>query len=65
MIPLRTKAATVEDVLLEKGSDVVAILPTATIRQAVARMVEANVGCLVVEVEDRAVGILKRKDCSK
>jgi CBS domain-containing protein len=54
--------ATVEDVLLDKGSDVVAILPTATIRQAVRKMVEAKVGCLVVEVDDRAVAIFTERD---
>lgn len=54
--------ATAEDILLAKGSDVVGILATATVRQAASRMVEANVGCLLVEMDGRIVGIFTERD---
>jgi CBS domain-containing protein len=53
---------TAQDVLLAKGSDVVDVLATATVRQAVGRMAEANVGCVLVEVDDRVVGIFTERD---
>lgn len=54
--------STVETILLEKGSDVIAVLPGETVRQAVGKMVEANVGCLLVEENDKAVGIFTERD---
>ena len=53
---------TVERILLEKGSDVVAVLPNSTVRQAVGKMIEANVGCLLVEEYDKAVGVFTERD---
>ena len=53
---------TVESILLEKGSDVVAALPGDTVRHAVEKMVEANVGCLLIEENDKAVGIFTERD---
>jgi CBS domain-containing protein len=53
---------TAQDILLDKGSDVVGILATATIRQAVNKMVEANVGCVLAEMEGRIVGIFSERD---
>ena len=53
---------TVENILLEKGSDVIAVLPGDTVRQAVEKMVEANVGCLLIEENDKAVGIFTERD---
>jgi CBS domain-containing protein len=54
--------ATVKDILLSKGSDVVGTAPTATIRQAVRKMAEANVGCLIVEMDGGAIGIFTERD---
>ena len=53
---------TVESILLEKGSDVVAALPGDTVRQAVGKMIEANVGCLLIEEGEKAVGIFTERD---
>lgn len=58
----RIDMATVEDVLLDKGSDVITALPTATVSQAARKMVEANVGCLLVEEDDEIVGIITERD---
>ena len=53
---------TVEDVLVAKGSDVVAAGPETTVREAVRRMVEANVGCLLIEEDNMIVGIVTERD---
>lgn len=53
---------TVYDVLMRKGSDVIAVLPETTVRQAVHKMVEANVGCLLVEQDEKVVGIFTERD---
>ncbi len=54
--------STVESILLEKGSDVIAVSDNTTVREAVARMAEANVGCLLVETNDKAIGIFTERD---
>ena len=54
--------ATVEEILLEKGSDVVACLPDIPVREAVRKMVEANVGCLVVQDQEQVAGIFTERD---
>ncbi len=53
---------TVESILLKKGSDVIAVLASATVRDAVAKMIEANVGCVVVEEDSEVVGIFTERD---
>ena len=53
---------TVESVLLEKGSDVVGVLGETTVRQAVRKMIEANVGCLIVETDTKVIGIFTERD---
>lgn len=53
---------TVESILLEKGPDVVGIGRDATVRQAVERMMEAKVGCLIVEDDAKVVGIFTERD---
>ena len=53
---------TVESILLKKGSDVIAVLASTTVRDAVAKMIEANVGCVLVEEEAKAVGIFTERD---
>ena len=54
--------STVESILLEKGSDIIGLLDTTTVSEAVGRMIEANVGCLIVEAGDKAVGIFTERD---
>ena len=53
---------TVEDILLKKGSDVIAALPETSIRHAAQRMAEANVGCLIVEHHGVIIGIFSERD---
>jgi len=53
---------TIEQILLNKGADVITSLPTATVRAAAGRMDEANVGCLLVEEEARIIGIVTERD---
>ena len=52
----------VESVLLEKGSEVIGICSDATVRQAADAMIEANVGCLIVEEGEKVVGIFTERD---
>lgn len=54
--------ATVEDILIEKGSDVIGTTTSTTVRRAVHKMAEANVGCLLIEENERAVGIFTERD---
>jgi CBS domain-containing protein len=53
---------TVESILLEKGSDVIGVGADATVRQAVRKMVESDVGCLIVEQDARVVGVFTERD---
>lgn len=53
---------TVEDILLQKGSDVISTTTTTTIREAARKMVEANVGCILVEEAGEIVGIFTERD---
>ena len=53
---------TVESVLMQKGSDVVAVCENATVREAVKKMAEANVGCVLVEDSGSALGIFTERD---
>ena len=54
--------STVESILLEKGPDVIGVRADATICEAVAKMMEANVGCLIVEDDGEVVGIFTERD---
>jgi len=54
--------ATVADILLRKGPDVVDTLTGTTVREAAAKMVEANVGSLLVEMNGKVVGIVTERD---
>ena len=53
---------TVESILLKKGPDVIGVGPDATVRQAVGKMAESNVGCVIVEKDARAVGVFTERD---
>jgi len=53
---------TVLDILEEKGNDVYRIDADETVLEAARRMVEANVGSLLVTVEGEVVGIVTERD---
>ncbi len=52
----------VESILLAKGSDVIGVGADATVRRAVGKMAESNVGCLIVEQDARVVGVFTERD---
>ena len=54
--------ATVRDVLLVKGTAVYDISRTATVYEAIEKMVECNVGALVVTDEGLPCGIVTERD---
>lgn len=54
---------TVEQILIQKGAGVIAVLEDTPISEVARRMAEANVGCLLVEHgPDDIVGILTERD---
>ena len=53
---------TVAEILEQKGSDVVSVLSSWTVRQVVEKMIEANVGCVLVEEADKVIGIFTERD---
>ena len=54
--------STVEDILMQKGSDVIAVVPDATVSQAAQIMIDTNVGCLVVQEDTKVIGIFTERD---
>jgi CBS domain-containing protein len=52
----------VSDILEGKGRDVLSIDGSATVYEAIARMVEGNVGALLVYESDRLAGIVTERD---
>lgn len=52
----------IRDILNQKGHDVVTIAPDRTVSQAVERLVEHDIGALVVEDEGEVVGIVSERD---
>ena len=53
----------VRDVLLAKGNRVVSIDPDATVHEAIAKLVQNNIGSLpVVDHDGRLVGIFAERD---
>ena len=52
----------VSDILDAKGTDVLGIEGSATVHEAVARMVEANVGSLLVYEDGTLAGIVTERD---
>jgi CBS domain-containing protein len=54
----------VRDVLKTKGGRVITIEPEATVAEAIARLVQNNIGSLpVVDAEGRLQGIFSERDC--
>ncbi len=54
--------ATVEDILLKKGSDVIATGPNTTVSDAIMMMVQADVGSVVIETGPGEFGIFTEHD---
>jgi CBS domain-containing protein len=52
----------IADILRYKGTSVVTITPTESVRDLLARLAEHNVGALVVIDNDRVVGIISERD---
>ena len=52
----------VADILKGKGGSVLKIEPTASVFEAIRRMVEANVGSILVTDGDQIVGIMTERD---
>lgn len=53
---------TVEDILMVKGPDVIALCPSQTVRQASKLMAEANVGSVIIRDAGEVVGIFTERD---
>lgn len=53
---------TVLDILASKGSHVATIAPTATVLEATTKMNERKIGALVVQDQERVVGIFTERD---
>ncbi len=54
---------TIEDVLREKGPEVIAISPSHTIKRAIAELVDRRIGSLLVtDTEGEVVGIITERD---
>ncbi len=54
--------ARVSEILRGKGSDVLKIEKAATVFDAITRLVEANVGSILVTENDTVVGIMSERD---
>jgi CBS domain-containing protein len=52
----------ISDILRYKGTSVVTIAPSESVRALLARLAEHNVGALVVAEGDRVVGIISERD---
>lgn len=54
--------ARVSEILRGKGGDVLKIDKSATVFDAITKIVEANVGSILVTEEDKVVGIMSERD---
>jgi len=52
----------ISDILAEKGREVLSIEPTATVFEAIERMVDANVGALLLIDDGNVLGIMTERD---
>jgi CBS domain-containing protein len=55
----------VKDILQEKGSQVYAVAPDATVYEALQQMAEENVGALMVMEGERMVGLISERDYAR
>ena len=53
---------TAEDVLGEKGSEMICVTPETTIYDALSRMAERNIGAILVKENEEYVGIWTERD---
>jgi CBS domain-containing protein len=53
---------TVEKILREKGTEVLTTTPSSTVFDAIARMVDHNVGSVLVTTDDEIEGIFTERD---
>ena len=56
---------TIAELLREKGQAVFSIGPDETVYDALQKMAEANVGCLVVLADGKLVGIVSERDYAR
>jgi CBS domain-containing protein len=54
--------ATVEDILMSKGPDIIVASPLTTVYEAVVMMSEANVGAVMVTNQNEVCGIFTERD---
>jgi CBS domain-containing protein len=54
--------ATVEDILMSKGPDIIVASPLTTVHEAVVMMSEANVGAIVIMNKNNVCGIFTERD---
>jgi CBS domain-containing protein len=54
--------ATVEEVLMRKGPDVIVAGPATTVQQAASLMAQADVGALVIKLDQQILGIFTERD---
>ena len=53
---------TAEDILAEKGSEMISVAPEMTIFDALSRMAERNVGAILVREKEEFIGIWTERD---
>ena len=58
-------SGTIRSILNQKSSDVFAVAPDATVREAVEMMDTKNVGALLVMDKERLVGIISERDYTR
>jgi CBS domain-containing protein len=56
---------TVRHILQKKGNKIIAIAPTSTVFSALEKMMEQNVGALLVMQDDRFLGIFTERDYAR
>jgi CBS domain-containing protein len=60
-----TVAATIHDILKNKGSAIYSIAPEATVFEALMLMADKNVGSVLVMEGDRLLGVLAERDYTR
>ncbi len=56
---------TVQQLLDEKGHDIQSIRPDDSVFDAIQKLANANIGCLIVVEDDRPVGIFTERDYAR
>jgi CBS domain-containing protein len=57
--------ATVEDILMSKGPDVIIASPQTTVLEASKMMAEGNVGSVIIKTDESPLGIFTERDLLK